>query len=82
MNAPSDLKHNQRRMLISRVNRGLVGLALMILLVGGIISYALYTHRQPSDLHQRAYRISVAATVVLAGISLISATSAYWLRRS
>lgn len=81
MGDASQLKHNQRRMLIPRIHRGLILLALLILLVGGAISYGLYRNRKPSDLNQNTFRLCAAVTVVLAGVSLISATSGYWMRR-
>lgn len=74
------LKHNLRRMYAPRVNRGFLWLALLILAVGGVISYLLYHFRSPQDLTQAGFRIAIAATVILAGVSLVAGTSGFWMR--
>ena len=74
------LKHHKRRMLAPRVNRGFLWLTLVILLVGGAISYLLYHFRRPEDLTQENFRLAIASTVVLAGISLVFATASLWMR--
>jgi hypothetical protein len=67
-------------MLAPRVNRGFLWLALLILAVGGGISYLLYRFRSPEDLTQHGFRLAIAVTVILAGVSLVGATSGLWMR--
>ena len=66
-------------MLAPRINRGFLWLTLLLLVAGGVGSYLLYSQPLTSDFRDH-YRTVIAATVVLAGLSFIGATSGIWIR--
>ena len=60
---------------------GLWWTAVFFLLLGGMISAAIYTYRQYDLAWQSHFALSLMVTVITVGISVICATSQWWLNR-
>ena len=73
---------NQKHVMGRRHNpkHALLFWALVIIIAGGLLSWFFST--QEADLDSRRYMLTtIAITVLLAGILIISATANWWLKR-